>query len=154
LLVRKFIPKGDPGLGGGKMTIGTINTSEDHSRYIGQVYQEQYARLQRYFLIQLGDSSEADDCVQETIRRLFFFMEDRNWEAEAEYIPVYLMRIAGLLCSRKLAEKRSQRAASLSNNENNSLFVKIKIEMIKALKERVEFKQSIRRQAVGTLGQP
>lgn len=110
------------------MTIATINASEDQSQYVGQVYQEQYARLRRYFLTQLGDGDEADKCVHETLRRLFFFMEDRDWEAEAEYVPVYLMRIAGFLCSRKLGEKRAQRAAGVAGG-GESLFNKIRAEV-------------------------
>src|SRR5215216_5327516 len=127
------------------MTIATINASEEHCKYIGQVYQEQYARLRRYFLVQLGSSSEADDCVQETIRRLFFFMEDRDWEAEAEYIPVYLMRIAGLLCSRKLMAQRGQRAAGLDDNKHDGLFHKIRIEALKTIKERIEIQRFVLR---------
>jgi hypothetical protein len=122
------------------MIITNINASEEQSQYIGQVYQEHYARLRHYFLTQLGNTSEADDCVQETIRHLFFFMEERCWEAEAEYIPVYLMRIAGLLCSRKLAEKRLQSANNLDGNESNSLFDKVRIAVIRTMKERIEFK--------------
>jgi hypothetical protein len=91
--------------------------------------------------VQLGDTSEADDCVHETIRRFFFFMEDRNWEAEAEYMNVYLMRIAGLLCSRKLAEKRSRFAGSLVNDGNKSSFNKVRVEAIQTIKERLQFKQ-------------
>src|SRR5437016_5225667 len=106
------------------MRIATINASEDHSQYVGQVYQEHYARLRHYFLIQLGNASEADDCVHETLRRLFFFMEERDWEAEAEYIFVYLMRIAGGICSKKLGEKGPQRTSGLGNM-HNSLFNKI-----------------------------
>ena len=100
------------------MKIAAINANEDHVQYIGQVYQEHGARLRHYFLVQLGDTSEVDDCVQETICRFFFFMEDRQWEAETKYISVYLMRIAGLLCSRKLAEKRKQRADSFDGSKN------------------------------------
>jgi len=105
------------------MTLSMINASEEHSLHIGQVYQEHYARLRRYFLAQLGNASVADACVQETIRRFFFFMEDRCWETDAEYIPVYLMRIAGFLCSRRLAEKRVRR----------SLFNRIKNEVLETI---------------------
>jgi DNA-directed RNA polymerase specialized sigma24 family protein len=123
------------------MTIASINASEDQNQYVAQVYEEQYARLRRYFLVQLGDSSEADDCVHETMRRLFFFMEERNWEAEAEYIPVYLMRIAGLVCSRKLSEKRSQ-----------SAFHKVKLMAIQAIKERMESMKTFLRPIEGGSG--
>lgn len=123
------------------MRIETINASEDHNHYVGQVYEEHYGRLLHYFLVQIGDTSEADNCVHETIRRLFFFMENRDWEAEAEYINVYLMRIAGLLCTRKLAEKRSQGALSLADNGNKSSFNKIRDEVLQTIKERLQFKQ-------------
>jgi DNA-directed RNA polymerase specialized sigma24 family protein len=128
-------------LGGGKkMTISTINSSEEHSQHIGQIYREYYARLRRYFLAQLGNASEADHCAQETIRCFFFFMEDRCWEADAEYIPVYLMRIAGFLCSRKLAEKRLRRSNSLDCSENNNLFNKVKNEVVQAINEFTSFR--------------
>ncbi len=119
----------------------TINVSEEHSRYTGRVYQEHYASLRHYFLTQLGNTSEANDCVQETMRHFFFFMEDRCWETEFEYISVYLMRIAGQLCSRKLAEKRVQRRNNLGVNENNNLFNKIKSEVIQTIKGHIEFRQ-------------
>src|ERR1041384_5697363 len=122
------------------MRIAVINSNDDHSRYIEQIYEEYYAKLQKYFLTQLGDVSEAHDSVQETIRRFFFFMEERHWEAEAEFIPVYLMRIAGLLCSRRLAEKRSQ-AHIVDGNENNSFFNRIRTQTIQTIKERIQFKQ-------------
>jgi DNA-directed RNA polymerase specialized sigma24 family protein len=123
------------------MTITTINASEDHNHYIGQVYQEHYAKLRHYFLIQLGSISEADDCVQATIRYFFFFMEDRCWETDVEYIPVYLMRIAGSLCSRRLAKKSVQRSNNLDGSKNNSLFNKIKNEVIQTINGLVQFRQ-------------
>jgi DNA-directed RNA polymerase specialized sigma24 family protein len=125
------------------MTIATINASEDQSQYIGDVYQEHGARLRHYFLVQLGDAAEAEDCVQETICRLFFFMEDRNWEAEAEYISVYLMRIAGLLCSRKLSEKSSRRTSSLNKGGKKSLFNKVRTELTETIKHPRELIQFV-----------
>lgn len=129
------------------MRIATINTSEDQSQYVGQVYQQHYARLRHYFLTQLGDASEAEDCVHETIRRLFFFMEERDWEADKKYIPVYLIRIAGLLCSKRLGEKRARRSAVPSYNARRGLFNKIRTAAVEAMKERVEFIKSILRPA-------
>lgn len=126
------------------MKIATINASEDHDQYIGQIYQEHYTRLRHYFLVQLGNASEADDCVHETIRYLFFFMEERDWEAETEYIFVYLMRIAGNLCSKKLGEKRLQRTPSL-DNARNSLFNKIRAKVSATMKERMKFIRSVLR---------
>lgn len=115
--------------------INAGSVSEDHIQYIGQIYQKYYARLRHYFLIQLGDVSEADKCVHETIRLFFFFMEERQWreEEEAEYISVYLMRIAGPLCSRKLIEKRSRRIVSFG------LLNKIRTEVTKIIKRRIDF---------------
>jgi DNA-directed RNA polymerase specialized sigma24 family protein len=136
------------------MTITTINASEDQSQYVWQIYQEHYARLQHYFLIQLGNDSEAEDCVHETMRRFFFFMEGRSWEAEAEYIFVYLMRIAGLLCSRKLGEKRAQRLTDLGHNRHHSLFNKIRTEAIETMKERIDFMRSILRSMDGDSKKP
>lgn len=127
------------------MMLANFNVSEDHSQYVGQVYQKYYARLRHYFLTQLGDVREAEGCVNETFRRFFFFMEEREWEAEAEYIFVYLMRIAGLLCSRKLGEMRSQRAARLYGNGRNSLFDKVRAEVAGVMKGRSEFIRSILR---------
>lgn len=126
------------------MTITNINTSEDQSQYIGQVYQEYYAKLRHYFLTQLGDEAIADDCVQETMRRFFFFMEDRNWEAEAEYVSVYLMRIAGFIYSRKLAEKTRKHAQRL-DDETNRLFPNLRDLAVQVMKERVEFMQFVLR---------
>jgi hypothetical protein len=119
------------------MKIGNIDAGEEHSKYVWQVYQEKYQKLHSYFLAQLDDSSEADDCVLETIRCLFFFMEDRDWETESEYISVYLMRIAGFLCSRKLSEKRLLRANSLFSNRITPN--KIRVATIWVIKECVKF---------------
>lgn len=79
------------------------------SQRVGQVYGKYYPRLKRYFLRQLGDPSEADDCVRETVYRFFDFMRRRRWEEEAEYVPVYLMRTACIVCSENLSRK-AQRA--------------------------------------------
>jgi hypothetical protein len=123
------------------MTITTINASEEHCLYIGQVYEEYNVRLRDYFLAQLGNTREADNCVQETIRLFFFFMEDRCWETDAEYIPVYVMRIAGFLCSRKLAERSGRRKDSLISHKTSVLFDKIRTEVAQTIKGRAEFWQ-------------
>jgi DNA-directed RNA polymerase specialized sigma24 family protein len=130
------------------MTIATINASEDQSQYVAEVYQRHYERLKRYFLTQLGDASQADDCVHETVRHLFFFMEDRDWEAEAEYIFVYLMRIAGSICSKRLGELGPRRTDGL-NNVRDSLFNKVRTEAIATMKERVEFIRAVLRPVEG-----
>lgn len=119
------------------MRIAAIDVGEEHSQYVGHVYQEHYAKLRDYFLTQFNSASEADACVQETISRFFFFMEDRCWEADAQYVPVYLMRIAGLICSKKLAAKhaRSKRPGS---DVVFKLFNKISNEVVQIIEERVE----------------
>lgn len=120
------------------MTIVNIEASEDQGHYVAKVYQEQYERLRHYFLTQLGDEAEAERCIEEAMRRLSFFMEERDWEAEAEYIPVYVMRIAGLLCSRKLGEK-IRRSAARGGEGKRGLFDKVRAEVVRGFKERVEF---------------
>lgn len=134
------------------MTFETINASEDQSQYVAQIYQQHYARLQHYFLIQLGSVAEAENCIHETISRFFFFMEERDWEAEAEYIPVYLMRIAGLLCSRKLSEKRSRGLSRFDYDRHRNLLNRIREEALATMKERIEFIRSILRPADGNGG--
>jgi hypothetical protein len=136
------------------MMISTGSVSEEHSQYIGQIYQEHYPRLRHYFLMQLGDASEADECIHETIRLFFFFMEERQWEEEkAEYISVYLMRIAGLLCSRKLIEKRSQRIVSF-DDQNNSLSNKIRTEVTEIIKKHIDFIRLVLRSVESNSRQP
>jgi hypothetical protein len=123
------------------MTIAIINANEDQNQYIGQIHEQYYAKLRHYFLIQISDASEADDCAQETICRFFYFMEDRHWETEAEYIDVYLMRIAGFLCSRKLAKKRSPSAVNPESDEIKSLFNKIRAKAINTCQKMIQLKQ-------------
>ncbi|HWS87272.1 MAG TPA: hypothetical protein VN282_09925 [Pyrinomonadaceae bacterium] len=135
------------------MTITTVHASEDQSRHVGRVYQENYARLRRYCLAQLGDESEAEQCIHETMRRFFFFMEERDWEAEEEFIPVYLIRIAGLLCVRKLGEKRARRPAGTERDARGGLFDKVRAEAVETMKERIGFIKSILRPA-GVEGRP
>lgn len=128
------------------MTIADIDASDDQCQYVGQVYEEQYARLRRYFLRQLGDGPEADECARETVRRLFFFMEDRDWEAESEYIPVYIMRIAGLLCSRRLRERGSRRPGE---GGHDGFFNGIGAVAVAAVMERVGLARLLLRPAAG-----
>jgi hypothetical protein len=124
------------------MRITTINTGEEHSQYVGQVYQEHYAGLRHYFLTQLDNPSEVDAYVEETLRYFFIFMEDRCWETDVEHMPAYLMRIAGgLFCSKKLAGKRTQGRHKLDDSAANRLFKVIRNEVIQPIKERLEFRQ-------------
>lgn len=121
------------------MRMAVISNVEEHSQYIGPVYQEHYARLHNYFQAQLGNTPEVENCVQETIRHLFFFMETRCWETDAEYVPVYLMRIAGaLLCAKKVA------AGKVGREKTGSLFGKITNELIQPFKARLEFGKLLR----------
>jgi hypothetical protein len=132
------------------MRVAAINGVEEHSRHIGQVYQENYARLRHYFQTQLGDAARADVCVHETIRFFFFFMEDRCWEVEAEYVPVYLMRIAGgLLYSKKLAAETSRRRNWLRDGRIGNLFHKIRNEVFRPIQEHLESVQLFLRVWVG-----
>jgi DNA-directed RNA polymerase specialized sigma24 family protein len=132
------------------MMVAAINGVEEHSRHIGQIYQENYARLRHYFQAQLRDAAEADACVHETIRRFFFFMEDRCWEEDDEYVPVYLMRIAGgLLCSKKLAAETLRRRSWLRGDKAGDLFCKIRNEVFRPAKERLESVQLFLRAWVG-----
>ncbi len=66
-------------------------------------------------------------------------MEEKQWEEETEYILDYLMKIAGLLWSRKSIEKRSQRIAGFNDNENRSLLNKIRTDAAETIKKRVAF---------------
>jgi DNA-directed RNA polymerase specialized sigma24 family protein len=127
------------------MTTATINVSYDHSQYVEQVYDKHSARLKYYFLRQIGDVSEAEDCAQETLCRFFVFIGRRQWEKEVEYIPVYLMRIAGLLCLERLAEKKSQCADSVDEHERSSLPDKIRDDAIRSIKERLQLKQRLQK---------
>lgn len=120
------------------MRMAIFNASEEHSQYVGQIYQRHYTGLRHYFLMQLGDASEADACVEETISRFFFFMEDRCWEADMEYIPVYIMRIAGFLCSKKLAARRALRKNRLGWRKVVGRLNKIMREVVRPIKERAE----------------
>jgi DNA-directed RNA polymerase specialized sigma24 family protein len=119
------------------MRMATIDAGEEHSRYVGRIYQEYYAGLRYYFLSQLGDASEADACVQKAFSLLFFFMKDRCWETDAEYVHVYLMRIAGQLCSKKLATKRARRKNRLGLDRAESLLHKIIDGVIQPARERL-----------------
>lgn len=112
------------------MTIATISSSEEDSQYVGLVYEEHYTKLRHYFLMLLGNASEAEACLQETFRHFFFFMEDRCWATDVEYMPVYIMRIAGSICSRKLAAR-----------ERQSKLDKFRNSVIQAIKELKKLKQ-------------
>lgn len=84
------------------MATATADFNGDLGRHVEQVCDKEYPRLQRYFLREVGDISEADEYVRETFRRFFLFMKGRDWEREEEYTSVYLMRLAALLYLEKL----------------------------------------------------
>ena len=109
-----------------------MSASGEYSRHIGQVYQSYNARLRGNFISLLGDEAEADECVQETLRHFFFFLKDRCWESEAESMDVYVMRIAGAVCSRRLARKNvpptnARRKESLLNRLGRGLLKPVRI---------------------------
>lgn len=135
------------------MTTGIMSASDEYSPHIGQIYLKYNARLRGNFLSQLGDDSEAEECVQETLRLFFFFMKDRCWESEVKLLDVYLMRIAGGVCSKKLAEKRARSANVLGRHEKESLFDRIRREVIQPVQKRMELKQLFLRM-FGNVRQP
>ena len=111
---------------------------DDRSRYIEQVFDKHYARLQIHFLRQFGNLSEADDCVEETICRFFIFMEGHGWEEEANDIHVHLLRIACNLCLQKLRAKRSHSVSAFDLNRYQSgSFNKIRDESIQSIEKRL-----------------
>jgi hypothetical protein len=132
------------------MNTGTMSTSGEYSLYIGQVYQRHNARLRSNFLSQLGDETEADECLQETLRHFFFFMQDRCWESEAHLVDVYVMRIAGAVCSRRLARKR---ALAASAPEQKSLLERLGREALKPVQASAALKQLFLR-TFANAGQP
>lgn len=119
------------------MITATMNVDHDLERYIDQVYEKQHAGLLRYFRVQLGNISEAEDCVQETIYRFFLFMKGRCWDKEMEYISVRLMKRAGILCMEKLREKQPQSMHSLDDSKSPDSFNEIKAAAINSIKERL-----------------
>mgnify|MGYP001143766971 CR=1 FL=1 len=115
------------------MSVATLNDNAWRGLDAGQFYQEHYARLRHYFLMQLGDTSEANDCTQETLRYFFFFMEDRCWAREAQHIPVYLMRLAGSVCTSRLAERGARRKKRHGLQKARGLFGKLRNEVARPL---------------------
>ncbi len=120
------------------MNIGTMSASGEYNRHINRVYQRYNARLRSNFLSQLGDEAEARECLQETLRHFFFFMQERCWESEDDLVEVYVMRIAGGVCSRRLARKRLLLA---STHEQESLLDRLGREVLKPIQASVALKQ-------------
>lgn len=132
------------------MKMATVNAGEEHSRYVGQVYQKHYATLRRYFLTQLGDAAEAEAGVNETLRLFFLFMEDKSWESHARHARVYLLRIAGgLVCSEKFAAKRARRKNGLGAKEARGMFERLKGGAAQSFKEGVRLGRLLLGAAVG-----
>ena len=126
------------------MIAPAMDSVGDHSQYVEQVYEKHHARLLRYFRVQFGHPSEAEEYVQETICRFFLFMRGRCWENEVEYIPGYLIRLAGIFCMEKLAEKNSQAVDSLDDSNHLDGFNKIKDMAIHSIKEHLRIPQPSR----------
>jgi hypothetical protein len=127
-----------------------MSASGEYSLYIGPIYQRYNARLRSNFLSLLGDEREADECLQETLRCFFFFMQDRCWESEAKLIDVYLMRIAGAVSSRRLAR---QRARLVEAGAKERVLEKLRREIIKPLQAHAALKQLLLR-TFGGVRQP
>lgn len=123
------------------MVEAAIYPDDDHIRFVEHVYEKQHARLLRYFWVQLGDISEAEDCIQETIYRFFLLMVGRCWSNEMEYISVRLMKLAAILCMEKLAETKLQDVDSLDDSEHPDGFNKIRDAAICSIKERLRVTQ-------------
>lgn len=120
------------------MSIATHRGGAEPGQHVEQVYDGHHARLRHYFLRQIGDRSEAEACVQETFGRFFLFIKRRQWEQEAPYIPVYLMRIAGLLCLEKLTEKGPLRAESLDEPARDAASGWTRDEAIRSIRKRLQ----------------
>jgi DNA-directed RNA polymerase specialized sigma24 family protein len=124
----------------------TVNADEEVRRHLEQVFDKYHSRLQRYFLVQIGNLPEADVYVQETIYRFFDLMEGRQWEQEVNYINAHLMRIAFGLCMQKQTLEKSRVADNLDLRENqNCPFNKLRDESLLSIKERLLLKQFILR---------
>lgn len=87
--------------------------SEDHNQYVGPVYEQYYAKLFRYFLMNLRNAPEAAACAEKAILIFFVHMKDRCWVEEEEFVSDNLMKIAGGVCTEKLIEKKERRENSL-----------------------------------------
>lgn len=132
------------------MNTGTLSASSEYSLYIGPIYQRYNARLRRNFVSLLGDEREADECLQETLRRFFFFMQDRCWESEAKLIDTYLMRTAGAVSSRRLARQRARLAEAIAKE---GVLEQLRREIIKPLQTYSALKQLLLR-TFGGVRQP
>ncbi len=137
-----------------------MNVSGDDSQRAGRVYLMYGAKLYGNSLSLLGDASEADECVRETFRHFFLLMKDLRWEADAEAIDTYLMRISGGVSSRRLAEKRRlaaalarQEAEALALQESESLLNKLRREALRPVEQLAQFKQLFVR-TFGVVRQP
>jgi DNA-directed RNA polymerase specialized sigma24 family protein len=119
----------------------TVNAAEEFNRHLEQVFDKYHSRLQRYFLVQIGNLPEADAYVQETIYRFFDLMEGRQWEQEVSYINAHLMRIAFGLCMQKQTLEKSRVTDSLDLRENqNCPLNKLRDESLLSIKERLRLK--------------
>lgn len=120
-------------------TTTTSDFGDEHVGRVGQVWERHHARLRRYFLAQLGGAAEADRCVQETIYRFFVFARRRAWEEASGRAAVYVMRIAAVLCSEKLAERR-RLAGARKCDDVEGADRRVEAEAVRAVRERLGFK--------------
>jgi hypothetical protein len=89
------------------MKTTNLYAADERGRRFEEVFDKYHARLRRYFSVQLGDGPEADACAAEAVRRLFDFMEGREWG----YVNGRLMIIAFGVCSDREAERDARGAA-------------------------------------------
>lgn len=130
-----------------------MSAGGDDSGRVGTIYLTYHAKLRGNFLPVLGDASEADECVRETFRHFFYLMKERGWESDAKKRDRYLMRIAGGVCSRRLAEKTRRRASALARVEQESLLDKLRREVLRPAEQLAHPRQLFVR-AFGFVRQP
>lgn len=118
------------------MTTSIRNAGDDYGGRVGRVCESQYARLWRYFLIQLGDAPEADRCVRETLYRFFVFAGRRRWEEVAGHVQGCVMRMAVGVCSEKLAERR-RLADARGDDDGEGALRRMTEEAARAVRERL-----------------
>ncbi|MDQ3918593.1 MAG: hypothetical protein M3348_08955, partial [Acidobacteriota bacterium] len=90
---------------GAKMTTTDINPGGESGGLLEQVFAQYRPRLQRYFLVQLGDEADADACARETVRLLLESVGADGRGPGAVYVNAFLMRTAFALCLRKQRER-------------------------------------------------
>src|SRR5689334_12790129 len=112
------------------MSYQTLNVGEEYGRHFGPLYQKFSAPLGQDLLSQLGNASEATECLWETFGYFFKYMEGRPWDDDEKLIKYRLRMIAGGVCTKRLAEKSARHAQGLALQEKKqeSLFDRFKCE--------------------------